>query len=210
MFLRKKKPQISYAPAPTGPAEFVVVGLGNPGRRYDDTRHNVGFAAIDIIAGKYGCAVDRLQFKSMCGHCNIGGKHVLLLKPDTFMNLSGQAVVQALNYYKLDADKILVLSDDVSLDPGRMRIRLKGSDGGHNGLKNIIYLTGRNDFARIKIGVGAKPHPDYALADWVLGKFSSDDAKKVGEVYDNICDAVELMVSGRSQEAMGKYNGAAK
>ncbi len=210
MFFKKKKPTISYAPAPTGAVEFLVVGLGNPGKRYDGTRHNVGFAAIDVIAEKQGCTVDRLQFKALCGHCSLGGKHVLLLKPDTYMNLSGQAVTQALNYYKLTPDKMLVLSDDVSLDPGRMRIRLKGSDGGHNGLKNIIYLTGRDDFPRIKIGVGAKPHPDYELADWVLSKFGAEDAKKVTEVYENICDATELIVTSRAQQAMGKYNGAGK
>ena len=194
------------APAPTGPVEYLVVGLGNPGGKYDGTRHNVGFAALDRLAQKTGCRVDRLKFKGSCGDCMIAGKRVLLLKPSTFMNLSGESVREAMQFYKLPPQQVIVLSDDISLEPGRMRIRLLGSDGGHNGLKNIIYLTGSDQFPRIKIGVGAKPHPDYDLADWVLGHFSKEDGEKVGQVLEKIPQAVELLIQGKAADAMNRFN----
>ena len=196
----------SSAPAPTGPVEYLVVGLGNPGGKYDGTRHNVGFAALDRLADKFGCRVDRIKFKGSCGDCMIAGKRTLLLKPSTFMNLSGESVREAMQFYKIPPERVIILSDDISLDPGRMRIRLKGSDGGHNGLKNIIYLTGSDKFPRIKIGVGAKPHPDYDLADWVLGYFSKEDGEKAAQVFDKIPQAVELMIQGKSADAMNRFN----
>jgi len=206
---RKKQPETAALPV-TGPVEFLVVGLGNPGQKYEGTRHNVGFAALDALAQSAGARVDKLKFKSLCGDCMLGGHHVLLMKPSTFMNLSGQAVTEAAAFYKVPMDHVLVFSDDISLEPGRMRIRTKGTDGGHNGLKNIIYLSGRDDFPRIRIGVGAKPHPDYDLADWVLGRLTGEDAKKLQTVFDHIPDAAGLIINGNAQEAMNRYNKAAE
>lgn len=140
------------APAPAGPVEWIVAGLGNPGAKYENTRHNVGFLSLDRMAEKLGFRIDRLRFQSLTGEAMIEGRRVLFLKPATFMNLSGQAVVEAMNFYKVPVERVIVIHDDVSLSPGRLRIRQKGSDGGHNGLKNIIYLTGKNTFPRIKIG----------------------------------------------------------
>ena len=130
----------------------------------------------------------------------------MLLKPTTFMNLSGESIVQALDFYKLDTDRLIVIYDDISLDPGKLRIRRKGSHGGHNGIRSIIDLTGKDDFSRIKIGVGKKPHPDYDLAKWVLGKFSKEDAEKMKISAENACECIKLMVQGRTEEAMNKYN----
>lgn len=194
------------AAAPGGPVEYIIAGLGNPGRKYDGTRHNTGFMALDTLAGELNVRVEKLQFKSLTGDAVIEGKRVLLLKPGTFMNLSGQAVQEAAAYHKLPMDRVLVLMDDVSLPVGALRIRKKGSDGGHNGLKNIIYLTGRDDFPRVKMGVGQKPHPDYDLADWVLGKFSPEDRKTLGPVFRDILPICKLFVAGRLEEAMSKYN----
>ena len=150
------------ADVPAGPVDFLIVGLGNPGKEYDNTRHNAGFMAVDRIAGELGVKIDRLKFKSLCGDGMLAGHRVLLMKPSTFMNLSGQAVQEAAAFYKIPMERVLVFLDDISLEPGHVRIRRKGTDGGHNGLKNIIYLTGSDQFPRVKIGVGAKPHPDYA------------------------------------------------
>ncbi len=200
-----KKSQGSPA-APTGPVEFLIVGLGNPGREYENTRHNVGFLAVDTLAGQLGVKIDRLKFKSLCGDAMIGGHRVLLMKPSTFMNLSGQAVQEAMRFHKIPIEHLVVLSDDVSLDVGRLRIRRKGSDGGHNGLKNIIYLTGQDTFPRIKIGVGKKPHPDYDLAAWVLGKLRAEDSELLDKTFDNAAQAVKLIVEGQIDLAMNRYN----
>lgn len=189
-----------------GAPEYLVVGLGNPGARYEDTRHNAGFMAADALAAKYGCKLDRLKFKSLCGTAVIDGKKVLILKPSTFMNLSGEAVRDAAAFYKLPMDRVLVLFDDVSLPPGKLRIRRKGSDGGHNGIKNIIYLTGNDDFPRVKIGVGAKPHPDYDLAAWVLSRFSQAERQELKTALEDSVKAVELIVSGKLDEAMNRFN----
>lgn len=194
------------AAVPTGPVEAIIVGLGNPGKQYEGTRHNAGFMALDTLAAALGVRVDALRFKSLCGDAVIGEKRVLLLKPGTFMNLSGQAVQEAAAYHKVPMDRVLVLMDDVSLPVGALRIRKKGSAGGHNGLKNIIYLTGRDDFPRVKIGVGQKPHPDYDLADWVLGKFSPEDAKTLLALFGDVPAICELFVQGKLDEAMSKYN----
>ncbi len=194
------------APAPAGPVEWLIVGLGNPGRDYDGTRHNTGFAALDTLALDLGVRVDRLKFKSLCGDAVVGGKRVLLMKPSTYMNLSGQAVREAMAFHKVPMERVLVLCDDTALPVGRLRIRLKGSDGGHNGLKNIIYLCGRDTFPRVRIGVGDKPHPDYDMADWVLSRFSDGDAKLLRELLGHIPDICRLMVSGQEQQAMTRYN----
>lgn len=190
----------------SGGMDYIVVGLGNPGREYENTRHNCGFDAIDKIADKYGCDMKKLRFKSLTGECRIAGSKCLLMKPSTFMNLSGQAVVQAMNFYKVEPEQVIVIFDDISLDVGKMRIRQKGSDGGHNGMKNIIYLCGSDKFPRVKLGVGKKPHPEYDLKDWVLGKFSQSDRKLIEEVLLNAVEAVELMVADRTSDAMQKFN----
>jgi len=189
-----------------GPVEYIVAGLGNPGREYEKTRHNAGFLALDKICERYSFKIDRLKFKSLCGDAVVGGKRVLFLKPSTYMNNSGEAIRDAMQFYKVPIQNVLVVFDDISLDVGKMRIRRKGTDGGHNGIKNIIYLTGSDDFPRIKIGVGQKPHPDFNLADWVLSSFSRDDLKLLDEVFDKTCDAVRLIIEGRISEAMNKYN----
>ncbi|MGX8711249.1 MAG: aminoacyl-tRNA hydrolase [bacterium] len=191
---------------PVGPVEYIVAGLGNPGGKYEGTRHNAGFMALDYIAEKAGARVDRIRFKGLTGTAVIGGKKVLLLKPSTYMNLSGQSVTEAMAFYKLPPEKVIVLFDDVSLEPGRMRIRMKGSDGGQNGMKNIIYLSGSDRFPRIKLGTGAKPNPQWDLADWVLSKFTEADRKALYEAIDHANSSVELMVRGDAAEAMNKYN----
>lgn len=186
--------------------DYIIVGLGNPGREYENTRHNCGFDAVDKLADKYSCDMRKIRFKSLTGECRIGSSKCLLMKPSTFMNLSGQAVVEAMNFYKAEPQQVIVIFDDISLDVGKMRIRQKGSDGGHNGMKNIIYLSGSDMFPRVKVGVGKKPHPDYDLKDWVLGKFSPADRKTIETVLDNTVEALELMVSDKTSEAMQKFN----
>lgn len=190
---------------PTGPVEFLIVGLGNPGRQYENTRHNAGFITLDVIAEKAGARVDRLKFKGLCGEGMLGGKKVLLLKPSTFMNLSGQSVQEAMAFYKLPPEKVLVIFDDISLEPGRLRIRRKGSDGGHNGIKNIIYLAGKDTFPRIKMGVGKKPNPNWDLADWVLSHFTEDELKALQDAAERAASAAELIVQGKIDEAMNRY-----
>lgn len=189
-----------------GKIEYVIAGLGNPGMQYEGTRHNAGFNAVDTLAEKLGVQINRMKFKGMTAEASIENVRCLLLKPTTFMNLSGESIVQALDFYKLDTDRLIVIYDDISLDPGKLRIRRKGSHGGHNGIRSIIDLTGKDDFSRIKIGVGKKPHPDYDLAKWVLGKFSKEDAEKMKISAENACECIKLMVQGRTEEAMNKYN----
>ncbi len=192
--------------APTGPVEAIVAGLGNPGREYENTRHNAGFLVLDQIAGSCGVRLDRLKYKSLCADAVLGGRRVLLMKPQTFMNLSGQAVTEAMRFYKLPAEKVIVIFDDISLEPGKLRIRRKGSDGGHNGIKNIIYLSGKDTFPRIKMGVGKKPRPDYNLADWVLSKFSEEDMKALQPALEHAADAAKKIVSGDMNGAMNLYS----
>lgn len=188
-----------------GGANFLLAGLGNPGSRFDNTRHNVGFAAVDYIAEKAGFKPDRAKFHALTALWTAGDKRVLVLKPQTFMNLSGDAVGEAARFYKIPPERVIIIHDDVSLPVGRLRIRKKGSAGGHNGLKSIIGQIGE-DFMRIKIGVGEKPHPDYDLADWVLGKFTDRDKKLLAEKYDSAYRAVLLMVEGQVEQAMNLYN----
>lgn len=189
-----------------GPVEFLLVGLGNPGKEYENTRHNAGFMALDKIAQKNHTDIKRIKFKGTVGECSLGGKKVLLLKPSTYMNLSGQSVKEAMSFYKLPPERVLILFDDISLEPGKLRIRRKGSDGGHNGIKNILYLTGSDQFPRIKLGVGKKPHPDYNLADWVLSRFTPQEQKDLDIALENAAAAADLIVRGDIDRAMNLYN----
>lgn len=189
-----------------GPIKKIVVGLGNPGPKYDNTRHNVGFKAIDSIANEFNINVDKHKFKAFVGDGVINGVRCLLVKPLTFMNESGIAIEAAREYYKLDVSDIIVLFDDISFDPGKIRIRKKGSAGGHNGIKSIIYSTGEETFSRIKIGVGAKPNKDYDLGRWVLSRFDDNDIVKINEANKCVVEAVKLMVCGKIEEAMNKFN----
>ena len=185
---------------------YVIVGLGNPSKQYEKTRHNIGFDAIDCLSRKYQIPVNRMEHKAAVGSGYIEGQKVLLVKPLTYMNLSGNAVAPILNYYKLDpAEDLIVLVDDVSLDPGYIRVRKKGSAGGHNGLKDIIAKCGSSDFSRIRIGVGEKPK-EWDLADYVLGHFSKEDRVRVEEALVDAADAVALMLTGQTDEAMNRYN----
>ena len=199
MFLNKKE----YA---TGSIEYIVVGLGNPGRQYENTRHNAGFISLDYIADELGVKINRIKFKSTVGEAKISGRRCLLMKPSTFMNLSGQAVTEAMRFYKLPPQNVIVISDDISLEPGIIRIRRKGSDGGQKGLQNIIYLSGSDEFPRVKVGIGKKPHPDYELKDWVLSRFTDKDKKLISDRLPDIKGAVELIVDGKIDEAMNRYN----
>lgn len=198
--------KISQSQPATGKPEYIIAGLGNPGMQYDNTRHNAGFNVVDTLAEQYGTEINRLRFKGKTAEITINGIKCLLLKPTTYMNNSGESIVQAMEFYKLDIDKLIIVCDDISLDCGKIRIRRKGSHGGHNGLRSIIDLTGRDDFERIKIGVGKKPHPDYDLAKWVLGKFRPDDIEKMKTSAQNACESIKLMVQKKTDEAMNKYN----
>lgn len=193
-------------PMPTGPVEYLIVGLGNPGRQYENTRHNAGFMTMDYLANQCHAQINRIKFKALVGDAELGGKRVLLMKPQTFMNLSGQAVQEAMAFYKIPPERTIIIFDDISLPPGRLRIRKKGSDGGHNGIKNIIYLSGKDTFPRIKMGVGAKPRPDYNLADWVLSQFTEPEKKDLCSAIEKAVAAATLMVEGKTDEAMNRYN----
>ena len=190
----------------SGSAEYLIVGLGNPDRKYENTRHNCGWLVIDYISQKLGVKVNKIKFKSFTGECTIGGSKALLMKPTTYMNNSGQAVVEAMNFYKIPPEKVIVIFDDVSLDVGKMRIRQKGSDGGQKGMRSIIYLSGSDAFPRIKIGIGSKPNPNWDLADWVLSKFSDSERRELEKMFENACGAVELIIGGKIDRAMNLYN----
>lgn len=185
---------------------WLVVGLGNPGQNYARTRHNVGFRAVDALAEKLGVKIDRARFRGLTAQASAGGEKLLLLKPQTFMNASGQAVGKACSFYKVPPERVIVLFDDISLPPGKLRLRKTGSAGGHNGIKSIIAAIGQ-DFPRVKIGVGEKPHPDYDLADWVLSKLTDTEKKAVSARWDDVRGAVEMMLDGEFTAAQGKYNG---
>ena len=182
--------------------DWLIVGLGNPGPKYEYTRHNVGFLVLDELAGRWGIKLKKLKFQSLYGEG--GGK--VLLKPQTFMNLSGQAVRAALEFYKLPPERLIVIYDDVSLPPGKLRLRETGSAGGHNGMKDILYHLRTDAFPRIKIGVGAKPHPDMDLADWVLSGFSKEEAGAMKETFSRAADAAEDIVRLGMELSMGRYN----
>ncbi len=200
------KNKIYPADAAAGPVEYLIVGLGNPDSKYQNTRHNAGFLAVDRIAEKVGVSVDRLKYKALTGTATIEGKRVLLMKPQTYMNNSGEAVQEAMNFYKIPMEKVLVIYDDISLDVGKMRIRRKGSDGGHNGIKSIIQLCGGDTFPRVKVGVGKKPHPAYDLADWVLSRFTDQERTDLSPVFDNCVDSAKLILGGQLDKAMNQFN----
>ncbi len=199
LFFRKNK----TAP---GTPEFIIAGLGNPGKKYEATRHNTGFVFIDMLADKYSLRVNKIKFKAVTDTAEIGGRKCLVMKPQTFMNESGQSIREAASFYKIPPENIIVVFDDISLDCGKMRIRRKGTDGGHNGIKSIIYHLKSDNFPRIKLGVGKKPHPDYDLAAWVLSDFSKDEAALMRKAAENAVEAVELMVKGETDAAMSKFN----
>lgn len=186
--------------------DFLVVGLGNPDKKYEQTRHNTGFIAVDYIAEKRNVNINRIKFKSVVGEGNINGHKVLFMKPSTYMNNSGQAVVEAMNFYKLKPEQVVVIFDDISLDVGKMRIRSKGSDGGQKGMRSIIYLSGSDMFPRIKIGIGAKPNPNWELANWVLSKFTDSEMKEIEKMADNANTAIEHIIDGNISKAMNLYN----
>lgn len=186
---------------------FIIAGLGNPTKQYEKTRHNIGFDVIDALAEKYDISMDIKKHKALCGKGVIEGEKVLLLKPQTFMNLSGESIAEALKYYKVDiTSEFLVIFDDISLEPGHIRIRKKGSAGGHNGIKNIIAMTGTEQFMRIKVGVGEKPK-GWDLADYVLDRFDALDREKVEDAISDAMDAAVLMMKGEADKAMNLYNG---
>ncbi len=192
--------------APVGAPEYLVVGLGNPGNKYTYTRHNSGFLCLDMLSDKLNIRIDRLKFKSLICDTNINGHRCIVMKPQTFMNNSGEAVRECASFYKIPAEKVIVIYDDISLDVGKLRIRRKGTDGGHNGIKSIIYQLNSDQFPRIKLGCGKKPHPDYDLIDWVISEFKKDELKALEPALDNACKALELMLDNNIEKAMNLYN----
>ncbi len=191
----------------SGGVSWLLVCLGNPGDKYENTRHNVGFMVADEVAERQRKPIQRLKFKALTNVLTISGEKVLVMKPITYMNLSGEAVRQAADFYKIPPDRVLVVSDDTALPVGRLRIRVKGSAGGHNGLKNIIQHLGTDQFPRLRVGVGEKPHPDYDMADWVLGKFVGEDKKAIDAAVKRAADAIECILAEGIDRGMGKFNG---
>ena len=187
--------------------DWLIVGLGNPGENYARTRHNIGFRAVDCLAGQLGAKIDRAKFRGLYGQATYKGLKLILLKPQTFMNNSGLSVMDAARFYKLPPERVIVLFDDISLDVGRLRVRAEGSAGGHNGIKSIIGGLNSQSFPRVKIGVGAKPHPDYELADWVLSNFTKDEEKLLAPVVEDAASAALELIENGVQAAASKYNG---
>ena len=192
--------------APSSPISFIIAGLGNPGDKYTFTRHNAGFLAIDYLSEKYNFKVDRSRFKAIVGEAVIDGKRGLVMKPQTFMNNSGEAIREAADFYKIKPENVIVFCDDITLAPGKLRVRKKGSDGGHNGLKSIIYQLNSDAFPRVRLGVGEKPHPDYDLADWVLGTFSESEKKAFFDALTKATDGLPIILSGDFDRAMNLLN----
>ena len=192
----------AYSVAP----EYLVVGLGNPGKKYEFTRHNAGFLCLDALAQILDVKINRIRFKSLTCDVKIGGHRCLLIKPQTFMNESGQAVREAADFYKIPVENIIVVSDDAALPCGCLRIRRSGSDGGQKGLRSIICHLNTDSFPRIKLGIGAKPYPDMDITDWVLSTFKKEDLEKLRTTVDKACEAIELMVDGNTEKAMALYN----
>ena len=189
-----------------GAISHIIVGLGNPGGEYERTRHNAGFIAIDRLCDSLGVKCDRAKFKALTCEATIGENRVLIMKPQTFMNKSGEAVSEASRFYKISPDKIIVISDDASLPVGKLRIRAKGSAGGQKGLNNIIEHLGTQEFPRIKLGVGEKPHPEYDMVDWVLGKFPKEDFEALSKTVESVPSAVATMINGDITAAMNSFN----
>jgi len=198
MFLKKR---------PGGGVDWLLVCLGNPGDKYENTRHNAGYMVADEIADRKNIPIQKLKYKALTNTTELGGQKVLVMKPVTYMNLSGEAVRQAADFYKIPAERILVVSDDTALAVGKLRIRKGGSAGGHNGLKSIIQQLGSDQFPRLRLGVGEKPHPDYDLADWVLGHFTGQDKKDMDASVSRAADAVECILAQGLDRAMNRYNG---
>lgn len=188
------------------PVTHIVVGLGNPGNKYFNTRHNTGFMCMDYVSQKCGAEVKKLKFKALIGEAAIAGRRVLLMKPETFMNLSGDAVFEAASFYKIKPENIIVLCDDINLDVGRMRVRKSGSDGGQKGLRSIILRMSSDNFPRIRMGVGAKPNPQWDLADWVLSEFSKPEQEKLFECFELAYQGIEKILSGDTDGAMQLCN----
>ncbi len=186
---------------------YLIVGLGNPGRQYDNTRHNVGFRVLDFIAQEAGVTINRSKFEGLTATAEIGGESCLLMKPQTFMNLSGRAIAQAANFYKIPPERVIVVFDDISLPVGRLRIRKVGSPGGHNGIKSTIAMLASGNFPRVKVGVGEKPHPDFDLANWVLSKFDAKEEKDLTPTIEKAGKAVEVMISQGIEKASSMFNG---
>ena len=187
---------------------WLIVGLGNPGKDYEKTRHNCGFRAIDVLAQKLGCKVDKLKFQGLYGQVNYGGGKLFLLKPQTYMNLSGRSVLQLSAYFHIPPQRIIVIFDDISLEPGRLRIRSDGSAGGHNGIKSLISELGSQEFPRVKVGVGAKAHPEQDLADWVLSGFSASEEKSLQSALEWAADAALCIIDKGVPEAANRFNGS--
>lgn len=194
-------------PAATGPITHLVVGLGNPGREYAFTRHNAGFLSIDYMAERLGVRIDRLRFKALTAEATVGGVRVLLMKPQTFMNNSGESVREAAAFYHVPPENVIVICDDINLDVGRLRVRGKGSDGGQKGVRSIIYHLNADTFPRVKVGVGKKPHPEMELADWVLSSFHADEQKLLFDLFPAVEDGVKLLLQGKLDDAMQRCNG---
>ena len=190
----------------TGPVQWLLVCLGNPGKQYENTRHNIGFMAADRLSEREGVKFNKLRYRALTGEVRLGGQRVLVLKPQTYMNLSGEAVKLAGGFYKIPPERVLVISDDVSLPLGKLRIRASGSAGGHNGLKNIIAHLGTDAFPRIKVGVGAPAHPDQDMVDWVIGSFSAQEKKAVAQAVDQALDAAACLIEKGVAEAQNRYN----
>lgn len=199
MFLKRKQFNSSSY-------DYIIAGLGNPGAKYEMTRHNAGFLAIDLLAIKEGFDVKKLRHHALTADVNINGKRCLVMKPQTMMNNSGEAVGEAARFYKIPAENVIIIYDDISLDVGQTRIRRKGSAGGHNGIKSIIAHLGSEDFPRIKIGVGKKPTPEYDLVNWVLGRFPKELEPDLKAALENTASAVELIIDGQIDKAMNLYN----
>lgn len=186
--------------------DYIIVGLGNPGRQYEKTRHNIGFMALDYIANKLGVEINSDKFKGLCGYADYNGKKVILLKPCTYMNLSGASVLAAMSFYKIPPERVILIFDDISLSVGKIRVRKKGSHGGHNGVKNIIAMRFSGNFPRVKIGVGSKPNENWELSDWVLSKFNKEELEIINESIQNAYESVCLIMDEKTDEAMNKFN----
>lgn len=200
IFLRKGNEKL------TGSIEYAIVGLGNPGKKYENTRHNAGFIAVDYISKELGITLKSFKFQALYEICELSGKKVIILRPQTFMNLSGESVKEVMSFYKIPAEKVIIIFDDISLPVGKMRIRKSGSHGGQNGIKNIIQVCGTDKFPRIKIGIGQKPNAEWELANWVLSQFTVEDRRYLDIVVENVKNAVELILQGDIEKAMNNYN----